>query len=219
MELAIGDPADPLVVAVAAWAASSPRFGAFVALNAAKIRKKIRTTGDADTRADLRFELQVAHALHADRRIALAYEPLGLGKERGPDFGATFKTHLPFGVEATRLRVAHRFADAVTAKLGQLLSQQPNLLALGSDKPPDDLAAAMAQLRLRAERHDELLFARSGLRDPAAFFKGWGRLSALAVLPVADDTAAATIWHNPQARHPLPHELRNAIERCLAGST
>ena len=219
MELPIGDPANPLVAAVVAWADSSPRFATFVAANSSKIRKKIRTAGDADTSADLRFELVVARALLQERRIVLAYEPLGHGKHRGPDFGATFKTNLPFGVEATRLRAAHRFADAITAKLGQLLPQQPNLLVLGSDEPPSDLAEALAQLRLRAERRDAALFARSGLRDPAEFFKGWGRLSALAVLPVAEDAAGAALWHNPLSRHPLPNDLRNAVERCLAGST
>jgi hypothetical protein len=216
MNAPIGDPADPLVATVDAWAQASPRFAAFVAANSSKIRKKIRTAGDDETRADVRFELTVARALLLERRIALLYEPLGLGRQRGPDFGATFRTNLPFGVEATRLRAAHRFADAVSAKLAQLLPQQSNLLALGSDEPPDDLAAAMAQIRLRAERRDAQLFGRSGMRDPAEFFKYWARLSALAVLPLTPAGPAAAIWHNPQARHPLPNDLRAALERCLA---
>ena len=213
----LGDSADPLVAALADWASDDPRFAAFVAANTTKIRKKIRSAGDDDTRASLRFELAVARALLRERRIALAYEPLGQGKRRGPDFGATFKTHTPCGVEATRLRSTHRLGDALAGKLAQLLPQQCNLIVLGSDDPlaPESLAQSMAQLKLRAERRDELLFERSGLRDAPEFFKHFGRLSALAVLPSAEGAAPAAVWHNPQARHPLPNDLRAAIERCL----
>jgi hypothetical protein len=218
MNPTIGDPADPLVAAIAAWTQETPRFAVFVDTHASKIRKKIRTAGDDETRADLRFELAVARALLRDRRIALIYEPLGLGKQRGPDFGATFRTNLPFGVEATRLRTAHRFGDAIAAKLGQLVPQQCNVLVLGSDEPPEDLAAAMAQIRLRAERRDAQLLARGGMRDPSEFFKHWARLSALAALPVSPDGPPTTIWHNPQARHPLPNDLRNTLATCLVSS-
>lgn len=214
MEAPIGDPADPLVAALAAWAQQSPRLAAFVADNSGKIRKKIRTAGDAEARASVRFELAAARALLHERRIALAYEPLAAGRQRGPDFSATFKSHLPFGVEATHLRSTHRFGDAVASKLRQLLPQQSNLLVVGSDEPPADLAQAMAQLKLRAENRDETLFARSGLRDPSEFFKHWGRLSALAILPVAA-AAPFALWHNSQAARPLPNDLRAALLRCL----
>ncbi len=81
-----------------------------------------------------------------------------------------------------------------------------------------DLAAAMAQIRLRAERREAELFARADMRDPADFFKHWARLSALAALPITPDGPPAAIWHNPQARHPLPNDLRNALASCLASS-
>lgn len=211
---------------------NNPRFAMFVATHQDKIRKKLRSQRDEPGQCDVAFELIVAHRLLADRSCALAYEAYAAEKTRGPDFTATYKGHLAINVEARRLRgetTAARLGDALIAKLRQLPPGMPNVVVLGAEGARSSLpepGAVAAGLRLRAEAHDATLFARHGFADAPAFFRAFLRLSAVALLAPWDegaanaDTAAvslaelapgATLWLNPQAKHPLPPPVRSAL--------
>src|SRR5437016_3733213 len=75
------------------WIASSVRFRAFAEQYRDKIRKKVRGTRDQEGLNDLTFELEIAFLLLSERRFAVEYEKGGVGRQRGPDFCVTFKTH------------------------------------------------------------------------------------------------------------------------------
>ena len=165
------------------WVVSSARFRAFGEQYRDKIRKKVRGTRDQEGLKDLTFELEIAFLLLSERRFAVEYEKGGVGKQREPDFCVTFKTHLPFNVEVKRLRSSaidrtneppehSRIASTVCQKIGQLPTGMLNMLAVSSDSERDhasDVAAAMAGLRTRAERKDDLFFTRRGFLGAAIF--------------------------------------------------
>src|SRR5215207_4710315 len=158
------------------WVASSARFRAFAEQYRDKIRKKVRGTRDLEGLNDLTFELEIAYLLLSERRFAIEYEKGGVGKQRGPDFYVTFRTHTLFNVEVKRFRAPtidrtteppeySRIAGTVCQKIGQLPAGMINILAIGSDTEPyhaAHVAAAMAGLRTRAEHKDDPFFTRRG---------------------------------------------------------
>jgi hypothetical protein len=88
------------------------------------------------------------------------------------------------------------------------------VLVLGADGPStaaDALAPAMRQLQDRAADKDEALFQRRGFNGVRDFLKHYQRLSG--ALWVAGEPSApqASLWRNPQARHPLPTDLARAL--------
>src|SRR6476620_11818016 len=93
----------PLAVQCAQWLGTSPRFRLFLETYRDKIRKKVRGVPAAEGYRDLQAELATALFLVEERRFSVEYEKFGVGKQRGPDFSVTFKTHLVFHVEVTRL--------------------------------------------------------------------------------------------------------------------
>ena len=100
----------------------------------------------------------------------------------------------------------------------QLPSGMINILALGSDTEryqAADVAAAMAGLRARAERKDDPFFTRRGFLSASDFLKQYQRLSAVLFhMPLATgDEPASLLWLNAIARHRLPNDLRNALQR------
>jgi hypothetical protein len=221
-----------LAEAMAAWITESRRFSAFVDQNRDKIRKKLHTRLDADSLRDLRLELEVALLLLDDRAFALTYEPLSVGRSRGPDFAVAYTTSTVFMVEVTRLRAATRLtatteplpegrlADVVCEKLGQLQPRHANVLVVGHEgigASGQFLRGEMLRLQQRVERNDERLIQRHSFRGRAEFFRGFQRLSALFCR--GTDSAGApvlAVWLNPQAREPLPDKVRSALQRCLA---
>lgn len=226
----------PLARPVATWLTASPRFLAFAQANRSKIRKKIRGVRDAEGARDLHLELEVAFRLLEERRFEVAYEPTGTGKTRGPDFAVTFRTRLTFTIEVTRQRAAlpapdaapepspiereeGRLTDTVCNKLGQLLPSMGNLLLIGVEDEVArelDLEPIMARLRVRAEQRDETLLARHGFEGTTDFFKQYQRLSALLVRGGPAEEAPRPLWWlNRQAKHPLPSDLRTALDRLL----
>src|SRR5437764_481069 len=94
----------PLAVQFAQWVQASPRFRAFAVTYRDKIRKKVRGITEAEGYRDLQAELAAAYFLALERRFLVEYEKYGVGKQRGPDFSVTYKTHIRFDVEVTRLR-------------------------------------------------------------------------------------------------------------------
>ena len=218
-----------LAAQFAVWLASSARFRAFAEQYRDKIRKKLRGTRDSEGLTDLAFELEIAYLLLSERRFAVEYEKGGVGKQRAPDFCVTFKTHTPFNVEVKRFRSSvaaqpdeppeySRIASTVCQKIGQLPAGMINILAISSDSEryhASDVAAAMAGLRLRAERKDDPFFTRRGFLGASDFLKQFQRLSAVLFLTshsrLAEDTSA--LWLNLIARQRLPTDLRNALGR------
>ena len=211
------------------WVASSARFRAFAEQYRDKIRKKVRGTRDQEGLKDLTFELEIAYLLLSERRFAVEYEKGGVGKQRGPDFYATFRTHTPFNVEVKRFRNSttgradeppeySRIASTACQKIGQLPAGMINILAISSDSEryhAADVAAAMAGLRTRAERKDDPFFIRRGFLGAGDFLKQFQRLSAVLFHThlAPGDEPAGVLWLNAIARQRLPNDLRNALQR------
>ena len=229
----LGSKSHLLAKPMADWLRASRPFTTFVTANRDKIRKKVRTTQDNESLLDLRLELETAYLLLQEKKLSLVYEPLQPGQSRCPDFAVTFTTSLTFMVEVTRLRAAEgegqtavpdnmphideRLADTVCSKLGQLLTQQSNVLVVGVDTlnvTNKDLRAMMVHIQQRAEQGDVVFLRRYKLRDRSHFFRNYQRLSELLVRgPQVSATAPTAVWVNPQAKHPLPGKVRTALYR------
>jgi hypothetical protein len=208
----------------------SPRFRAFAETYRDKIRKKVRGITEAEGYRDLQAELATAYFLVPERRFLVEYEKYGVGKQRGPDFSVTYKTHTRFDVEVTRLRVLSgalasapaapdpgKLANTLCAKLAQLPPSMVNILVLAADDAPysgDDLAIALsgaATLLLeRAERKDDEFFTRRGFVGARDFFKHYSRLSAIRLVT---PEGPPVLRLQPRARHPLPPELATILRR------
>jgi len=211
----------PIAVQFAHWVEESPRFRAFAETYRDKIRKKVRGITDAEGYRDLQAELATAYFLVPERRFLVEYEKYGVGKQRAPDFSVTYKTHIRFDVEVTRLRgggegaVADpgKLANTLCAKLGQLPPSMMNLLVLAADDAPyseADLVSASRLLLERAESKDDAFFTRRGFLGARDFLKYYSRLSAIRLTTPA---GPSLLRLQPQARHPLPPDLANLLRR------
>lgn len=187
---------------------------------------------DTDSLRDLRLELEVADLILDERAFSLTYEPLAVGRSRGPDFAVAFAAGPVFMVEVTRLRATARpdaatdpfpdgrLADVVCETLGQLQPGHANVLVVGQEGPAASdqaLRREMVRHQQRVERNDERLTQRYAFRDRAEIFRQFQQLSVLFVR-ATDPTGAVTpaVWPNPQAREPFPGRTRTALQRCLA---
>jgi hypothetical protein len=222
------------------WMSESSRFLTFVETYRDKIRKKIRTIPDAEGFYDLQAELETASVLLQEKRFALVYEPYGKGTGRGPDFAVTFKTHLTFNVEVTRLRLSsqehdtgqtqaeqppldhhymgRRLAEIAGNKLRQMLPSMMNLLVIVSDDGAVcevELDKVMIGLKQRAEQKDAQLFKRHDFRDPSDFFKHYQRLSGVLLRSAGERETekCPLLWLNNQAKHPLPAPIGVILRR------
>src|SRR5437588_10167553 len=149
----------PLAVQFADWVQASPRFRAFAETYRDKIRKKVRLITDAEGYRDLQAELATAYFLVLERRFLVEYEKYGIGKQRGPDFSITYKTHIRFDVEVTRLRGLRggqagatpepgKLVNTLCVKLAQLPPSMINVLVLAADDAPysgDDPSTSSGQ--------------------------------------------------------------------------
>lgn len=219
------------------WMRDTPRFVDFVTSHQAKIRKKIKSSHDFENSQDLRAELEMAYFLLQEKRFTLAsYEPYNKEAGRGPDFAVTFKTHLVFNVEVTRLRRSiresnenepprfdpqyegRRLADNVSSKLSQMLPSMMNLLVIMADHQRIgelDMGQVMNQLKQRAEQKDPQLFRRHRFRSTADFFKYYQRLSAVLLRNPGNDATgkSSLLWLNNQTKHPLPAPICTILQR------
>jgi hypothetical protein len=221
---AIVGPGAPAAVSneLAAWVGGSNHMRRFVDANGAKVRRKLREARDVDAQRDVRAELLVAACLLADRRFELAYEAAGASRA-GPDFVVTFRGVSRFNVEVTRRRGAAdaaAIADAVLAKLRQLPPSVPNVLVVAVERQidPEEVRAAMAALRARADARDAAVLARAGAAHPKAFYERFLRLAAIVAwaesAPQPEERAAT--WLNPSARIALDRAAIAAVTRALA---
>lgn len=209
----------------ARWVLMSPRFPAFLDVYRDKIRKKLRGVADGEGVLDLQVELLTAASLLTERKLTLEYEKYAANKTRGPDFTALYKTHTPFNVEVKRIRgltQPGKWADVLCDKLRQLPPSVVNVLVVYGERAeqaaPFDVDAAMRGLRATAERKDELFFTRRGLEGARDYLRQSFKLSAViykARDAATDEYGPSAIWINPQARHPLPSDLRATLPRSL----
>ena len=215
-----------LAADVGARLVASPRFRAFAEAYRDKIRKKARGLRDDEGRRDLTFELTIASHLLEERRFALEYESYG-ASQRAPDFRVTFRSTLRFNVEVRRLRGpasafgppsdAARLIRVICDKLGQLPPAMINVLVLGAggQSTSDPLAPAMLWLQERAAQRDELLFKERGFAGTRDFLRHYQRLSGALWVVGEPDAQRATVWRNPQARHPLAAPLATALRKSV----
>jgi len=239
------DPDHPLAAPLAAWGAASPRFTLFLEEHRDKIRKKARGAREPEALGDLLLELAVARTLQRERHGALVYEPKLPDRTRAPDFALTLPNGAIVMVEVTRLRPSlavpvadgeeggegaedaprrtgdppaldARLAVLICGKLGQLVPNLPNVVAVGIPTdlyPALDVAAAMRALLARAERRE--LTPREGHYFPKSgdFFRHYRRLSGLLVRPWPPSVPpqGATLWENKRATRPLPARLRASL--------
>lgn len=199
---------------------STPALRTFTVDHRAKIRKKVRSAADEESRRDLRCELAVAALLAADRRSPLVYEPLAAEGRRGPDFLVRHKGHTAVYVEVSRLRARaaaerephERLAAVLCGKLGQLPPDGANLLVLVNDDAPADGAvveAAIQGLRRRAEAKDDAYFAFRGLAGARELLR---RLPLLGGVFIASPAARLEELHrHGAARRPLPADFARAV--------
>lgn len=199
---------------IAGWLASSRRFRSFAELNRDKVRKKVRGATDDAARLDVRAELHVAYLLLADRRIDLAFEAYGSGRA-GPDFSLTFRDAPSMNLEVTRPRTTALVGPLLT-KLHQLPPSRPNavVFALDHELASADVAAAVRELRARADARDDAFFAERGFDGSRAFYQRYLRLGG--AIAWSEETGAAA-WINHSARIPLPDPATRAVVTCLGG--
>lgn len=199
------------------WIQSRPRFADFVSTHQDKIRKKFTTAGDREVRMDVRAELLVAYLVLGDRRFEVDFEAAGATRG-GPDLSLRFRTNQPINLEVTRLRAsadAASLASVIATKVRQLVSGAPNgLVIVGRDLRIAEhmLAAAIVQVKARAEARDDAFFARRGLRDARDFYPHFLRLSSIFVL---DEGGGPVHLANPECRQPIPEEALARLLTCL----
>ncbi|MCC6799350.1 MAG: hypothetical protein IT325_04495 [Anaerolineae bacterium] len=204
------------------WVRSSRRFRAFATDYRTKIRAKLRNASDPSRQDDLRAELETAAILLAEPRFTVEYERYAALKQRGPDFTVTFKTHTPFNVEVRHLRSAEMNDGDEAARIAKLMAvlcdkagqMQPSIvnllwLAAARTVAEEDISRAAHALLQLAERKTEEYFTRCGFESALAFLKQHQRLSGIAVR----QPGRTTLWLNPLARHKVPLEIANAINR------
>lgn len=211
----------PLGIEIDGWLAE-PRFRQFADTYRDKIRKKIRSAADQETRLDVRAELRVAHLLLRDRRFDVEFEAYG-SQRGGPDFTVTYRSVHRLNVEVTRLRRRPDLtgvAASILAKLRQLPPGVPNALLLSvgeGDAASIDVAGAVKVLREHAEAGDEAFFSERGFVGTRAFHERHRRLGGVYVLAEAAGPGAAELWINRSARIPLdPKASRDALRAIRA---
>jgi hypothetical protein len=220
------------------WAEDRPRFGALLAANRDKIRKKLTTAHDEAARLDVRAELLVAYVILAERRFEVAFEAYGASR-LGPDLTVVYRGNQRFNLEVTRVRSAGqvpgqvvsegagepsgapesaRLANVIAAKVRQLPGEMPNALVMtghGLAVSAESLAAAVRLLKLRADQHDDKFFVGRGLKDARTFYARYLRLSGVFVVDEASLPGQVIFLPNREARYPLPREILTRLTACL----
>ena len=204
------------------WLEDSSRFRTFVTANQDKIRKKLNTADDEESRLDVRCELLVAYRILLDRRFELTFEAYG-ARQLGPDFTLTYRANQRFNLEVTRLRattdaVETRLANVIVGKLRQLPGGLPNALLIATHVTDASLEAATRVLKSHADQKDDAFFARRGLKSARDFYAQYLHLGGIFVLDDATTPSDAIFHANREARHPLPRDVVTALTACLSGT-
>ncbi len=226
------------------WFLTSRRFRAFAERYQPKIRAKLRGTRDAETLADLLFELEIACWLLQEKRFQIAYEEQGLRTAPGPDFTVSFTTKVQFHMEVTRIRASgieemtpeestlptgealqRKVLYVILAKLNQLRTGAQNVILIGVAPELSDMLRVdeiLKQLKLRIEMGDPALLARSRFQSPGAFFKQYYALSAILLYHInqpptlAAGAPGAMLWLNQDAKQPLLTQVQTILRQQSA---
>jgi hypothetical protein len=213
------------------WLESCSRFRAFITANQDKVRKKLSSAADEESRLDVRSELFVAYLILADRRFELSFEAYG-ARRLGPDLTVTYRTNQRFNLEVTRLRAigdlgnadgepgpaAARLANVITSKLRQLPGDAPNALVITTHGLPlseASLAAATRLLKMHSDGKDDAFFVRRGLKSSRDFYAHYRSLSGVFILDEATAPPGAIFAPNREARQPLSREAVVGLTECL----
>jgi hypothetical protein len=216
------------------WLDDCSRFSALITANQDKIRKKLTTAHDEESRLDIRAELLVAYLILADRRFELSIEAYG-ARQPGPDLTLTYRANQRFNLEVTRLRAigepddasdepgpgVARLANVITGKLRQLPGDVPNALVIARRGLPvseESLATAVRLLKMHSDRKDDAFFARRGLTNARDFYARYLHLGGIFLLDEAAEPPRAVFSPNREARHPLPREAVAGLTCCLANA-
>jgi hypothetical protein len=214
------------------WLENGPRFRTFLTAHQDKVRKKLNTAENEETRLDVRSELLVAYLILADRRFELAFEAYGASR-LGPDLTVTYRTNQRFNLEVTRLRAlatadnaesgsgVARLANVIAAKLRQLPAELPNALVITTRGLPlseEDLAAATRLLKSHSDHKDDDFFARRGLGSARDFYAQYLHLSGVFVLDEATIPSSAIFSPNREARHALSRQAVAGLTGCLTSN-
>src|SRR5207245_1604536 len=183
---------------LAHWIEESPRFRTLMTMNQDKVRKKLNSSDDEESRLDVRAELLVAYLILADRRFELAFEAYG-ARRVGPDLTVSYRINQRFNLEVTRLRATAdpdiaRLANVITGKLRQLPAEVPNALVIttrGLALAEESLAEATRLLKAHSDAKDDPFYARRGLKDARGFYAQNLRLSGLFGL---DEASPSVFW-------------------------
>jgi hypothetical protein len=219
------DPSHVLATKFGEWVTESSRFKVFAETYRDKIRKKLRNIRDEEGYKDLQCEIETAYRLLQEKRFAVEYEKYGVGGQRGPDLSVTFRTRLVFNVEVKRLRgvgqeqqaeKSTKITNAICDKLLQMPPSVINLLALVADGDiyaQSAITEAVKRLKERAERKDVEFFLHRGYQTPRDFLQSYRRLSGILLrnMDALGMSQPATLWMNPEAKHVVPSDLRNAL--------
>jgi hypothetical protein len=216
-----GNLSHPLTGELSSMLASSSRFLVFADAHRDKIRKKLRTAGDAEALTDVRTELRVAHLLLGDRRFELAFEE-GAARSGGPDFAVRYRSARPVACEVTRMRrppTEVRDAGPVLTKLRQLRPSIPNVLIIaidGQGAEELDVEGGVRWLRQRADAKDEAFFVRHGFTGAHDFYARFLRLSAVITwCEGAAGEASASAWTNRSTRIAVPERALQAMVAAM----
>jgi hypothetical protein len=217
------------------WLEDSSRFRDFMTAHRDKVRKKLNTSADEESRLDVRAELLIAYLILADRRFELAFEAYG-ARRAGPDLSVTYRANQRFNLEVTRLRataaggidnaepgagVATRLANVIPAKLRQLPGDLPNALVIatkatgGLPLTEENLADATRLLKMHNDAKDDSFFVRRGLKNARDFYTQYLHLGGIFVLDEASAPASGIFAANREARRSLPREGVAALLVCL----
>lgn len=218
------------------WLDDCSRFSALITAHQDKVRKKLTTANDEESRLDVRAELLVAYLTLADRRFEVSFEAYG-ARQLGPDLTVTYRANQRFNLEVTRLRAigerddasgpdnaepgpgVARLANVIAGKLRQLPGDVPNALVITSRGLPlseDSLAAAVRLLKTHNDSKDDSFFVRRGFRNARDFYAKYVHLGGIFVLDEAAEPPRAIFFPNREARHPLLREAVAALTCCLS---
>lgn len=142
----------------------------------------------------------------------------------------SFRVNTLFNVEVTRLRMPandsrlvnadeieriliRKLMDGICDKLGQMFPLAINILLIisGWEISHTKLLTTLNTLRISAEQKNDAFFIRQGFQDSRDFLKHLQRLSA--ILCRTEGQQACVLWLNPLARHAIPKELLNALQK------
>jgi len=209
---------------LAHWIEDSPRFRTFVAAHQDKVRKKLTSSDDEDTRLDVRAELLVAYLVLSDRRFDVSFEAYG-ARQVGPDLSVAFRTNQRFNLEVTRVRATGdpdpaRLANVVAGKVRQLPGEIPNGLVVvtrGLRLTDETLGLATRLLKSHSDGKDDEFFAHRGGFSARDFAARFVRLSGVFTIDEAAAPPEVGKWANPEARHKLARDIIGALSTSLSG--